>query len=364
MRRLFVLVALAAAVAVVVFWISFTGAGEYHRGGYLLCSDCHTMHYSQQHEYGGTSGQGFPPLSGGPTPYLLRQPEDQLCQACHDGRTDAPDVVGDHANGYVRQAGALPTGTSPREDWKGHTLDSTVTDAPGFSGNLNPGEPSTLTCISCHHQHGYNSANPAGNPYRNLKGKPGSSPGVFVSYVIGTTPDNSKDVRINIDQASYTPGSGQAATFGPYYSFGNTLFNEPDPTKSKYAEFCAGCHGNFHGKPGDTNIGGETGIEFIRHPTAGVDIGAVGGGHSNLGRYTGATSKVQVLVTETDRTAGTYTSATPSCMSCHKAHGNKNPFGLIFLARTEGSPNEEGSTVTDWKVGLRNLCGQCHVQGN
>lgn len=355
MRRVLILAALVAAVALVAFWAGLAVAGEYHRGSNLLCADCHTMHYSQQHQYDGTTGQGFPPLlPGGPYAYLLRQPEDQLCQACHDGQTGIPDVVGADTNATQyggRQAGALTDGGTYSQDWMGHTLGQTVTSAPGWSGSLNTGEPTTLQCLSCHHQHGYNSFSPATNPYRNLKGKPGSSTGVVISYVIGTTEDNTKDVRINI--TGYTKGT--SITDG-YYSFDKVLFNEPNPTVSKYADFCAACHSNFHGT---ANTGtGPTG--FIRHPTAGVDIGAVGGGHSNLGRYTIATSKVQVLVTEADRTAGTYTSATPSCMSCHKAHGNKNPFGLIYMARTATTRTEEGSSGGV----LRDLCGQCHVQGN
>ena len=68
--------------------------------------------------------------------------------------------------------------------------------------------------------------------------------------------------------------------------------------------------------------------------------------------------------------AGGFTDATPGCVSCHKAHGNQNPFGLFYLGRTpSGTPNEQGAlmagqvAMTD-QIGTRNLCGQCHGQGN
>ncbi len=50
------------------------------------------------------------------------------------------------------------------------------------------------------------------------------------------------------------------------------------------------------------------------------------------------------------------TDLTPSCMSCHKSHGNQNPFGLIYA--TGSAPigeNGDGS--------FADLCKQCHIQG-
>ena len=49
---------------------------------------------------------------------------------------------------------------------------------------------------------------------------------------------------------------------------------------------------------------------------------------------------------------------TPSCMSCHKGHGNANPFGLIFMTGSGANVTENG----DGGV-YKDLCRQCHVQG-
>jgi cytochrome c553 len=139
-------------------------------------------------------------------------------------------------------------------------------------------------------------------------------------------------------------------------------WNEPDTTKSAIANWCAGCHSNFHGDVGSANVGGVAfggGFEeFVRHPSGGVNIGAVGGGHSSLSLYNQHTNKVKVL-----SSAGVWNPAgsdvTPTCVSCHKGHGNGNPFGLIYRQGT-GTLNEDGDTAGNQ---LEDLCGQCHVQG-
>lgn len=359
-------------------------AGEYHVGGQLICSDCHTIHYSQQHQYDGTAGAGEPPLTGGPNHYLLRQPANQLCQGCHNGQAFAPDVLGTNANASPsegREAGALNEAAlgAPYDVWKGHTLESH--DAPpGYSpslvglGDWYTGTTSGLECISCHLNHGIAAS------YRNLGPRSlGGTGGNFrPSYVISTTNDTTKDVWVNIP-TGYVAGTGSAATFNPYYDRASIFFNRNDATvgtvktSNKVGSFCAACHANFHGGPTNANIGGVasgTGyVEFIRHPTSGVNIGAIGGGHSSLAKYAGTgtfTTTTRVKVFTNDYTG--YTSSSPGCITCHKAHGNQNPFGLIFLARVATSVDEQGGyaagQTADTNTGLRNLCGQCHVQGN
>src|SRR5512138_2719743 len=64
-------------------------AGEFHGQSDVICSDCHTTHYSER---GGIPQKAEP---GGPFPeMLLVSSIDELCLSCHDG-TDpaAPDVL-------------------------------------------------------------------------------------------------------------------------------------------------------------------------------------------------------------------------------------------------------------------------------
>jgi hypothetical protein len=373
------LIAWCAVVALIALPVT---AGEWHAGQNNLCTDCHTMHFSQQHNWDGTTPVSTTPApdgnwlsTTGPNHYLLKAPANQLCLACHDGQTFAPDVMGINTNAgptQGRSAGALNdgTGAAPDDTWKGHTLDST--DVPPGFDPVKVGLSATwytpangLECINCHTQHGRVEA------YRNLGPRSLSPP----TYVINTTNDTTKDVWITI-AAPYTPNSGSDATFNPYYDNANVQYNRNDGTvgttkySNKIDNFCGACHGNFHGGPGDTEIGGvgSPAEEFIRHPTGQVNIGALGGGHSSLSRFVGATTKVKVYTN--DRAA--YTNTSPGCVSCHKSHGNQNPFGLVFLARNAGTVGEEGgyapgtaeTAPNGYQLGYRNLCGQCHGQGN
>jgi hypothetical protein len=379
-----ILVLAAAALAVLV---APTFAGEYHASELNVCYDCHTMHYSMQHEWesetgpivpGGVATGGNWLGAGGPYHYLLKADANLICLQCHDGQSFAPDVYGDNANPtYVRSAGALNgtpgtyTPGTDYEDRKGHTLDSTATP-PGYDASLSgfgAYDPAGgLKCFNCHTQHGRT------NAYRNLGPRRSTSPNAdfIVSYSINTTFDPAVDVTVGLP--SYTPLGG--APFDQYYAVGSVSYGRTDTThgggtlesSNNIDRMCSSCHGMFHGGAGDTEIGGIANplgagfVEFERHPTSGVTIGQVGGGHSSLtGRYANAASINKVKVYADNQT--TFADASPGCVSCHKAHGNKNPFGLIFMNRLAGTVTEEGTgtVITD---GLRDLCGQCHVQGN
>ena len=384
-RVLLAIVALVAIIALPAL------AGEWHSGAGNVCTDCHTMHFSQSHNWDGTSPVSTTPKpdgnwlgASGPNNFLLKAPANALCKGCHDGQTFAPDVFQANINPSPaggRSAGAITDEATPGTYVGGHPLDSTM-PPPGF----NPaaiGAPPTwyvaangLECISCHAQHGPATA------YRNLGpySLGGAATAARPTYVISTTNDTTKDVWINIP-TGYVPNSGSAATFNPYYANANVSYNRTDAvvatitTSNKLDTFCASCHGDFHGgTDAGTVKGGATALApdgFARHPTSGVTIGAAGlagfGGHSSLTRFVANATKVKVYAS--DRVA--YADAAPGCISCHKPHGNQNPFGLVFLSRTAVSPNEEGGRgATDpvempngYGVGYRNLCGQCHGQG-
>jgi hypothetical protein len=394
-RKVIVCLAVLAAAAFPVF------AGEWHAGTTNVCTDCHTMHFSQQHDWQDGSAPSNTPVANGnwlsvngPNQFLLKDTANNLCAGCHDGQTFAPDVVGTNTNltGLTqgRSAGALNTDTSgaPYDQWKGHTLGNTNIP-PGFnptaagvpvSQAYAPGAEG-LECISCHLQHG------SATIYRNL----GPRTAAFQpTYVMGTTNNTTMDVWINQQYTTdastsgnpYPPNTGNPATFNQIYDNANVIYNNTNPTvptgsteqtSNRMDTFCSACHGNFHGGPGDTNIGASAAAldGFIRHPTSKTVIGASGtqgyGGHSALSRYVGATTKVKVYAN--DRVG--YTDATPGCPTCHKAHGNQNPFGLVFLNKNAAAVTEEGGYATGqvemangYGQAYRNLCGQCHGQGN
>ena len=350
----FVLAGAALAPLAIVLLVGLqpqARGGEDHDGQMVVCCDCHTMTFSQTHAY---DGGVAPPFGSGPNPWLLRQPGAELCKACHDGQADKPDSVGEHGNGYVRQAGGLSTRSSPYESWKGHTLGATNA-APG--GNWVPGT-NGLECSHCHSVHGMSAAaavqtlDVAGNPttsqWRNLTARPGGAlTRLGISYAKGSN-DLTKDIFLR----SWTLG---AVTTN--YSVSNVDLNEPVSSKSGIGRWCQACHPAFHGSAADANM--HDASHWLRHPTA----------DANMSTTTYKTRSFRLKVMSPAGDWGAQGSAwatppsdmTPTCTTCHKAHGNQNPYGLIYLKGT-GPVTEEGDADGQTE-GLRTLCRQCHSQG-
>jgi len=341
---------LTVSMAFLALMAGAAAAGDYHSGTQLLCSDCHTMHASQQHSFAGVAGL----QSWTPTAYLLKGAD--VCSGCHDGSAAGPDVIAANFNGaYVREAGALSTTTSaaPYEIYKGHTIGAT-TDPPGGGTAIAAG----LQCVNCHDMHGSPGAGAtdvAGNAvtsaYRNVKLNPaGTGSTRSVSYAIGTN-DGTKDVFET---------SAALGTYSTHYAYTNVNFNRPSASASGLSEWCSTCHPNFHG---DEYVGGGT-TGFIRHPVAGKTIGAVQGDgtHTTQAQFYGGGTKTNWVKVMSPNGAWAPGSAAavdgqPFCLSCHKAHGNQNPFGLIQMQNT-GTITEEGTATGAYQ----DLCRQCHVQ--
>ena len=109
------------------------------------------------------------------------------------------------------------------------------------------------------------------------------------------------------------------------------------------------------------HMGWANATPWRRHPTADVNIGESGTSTtyvSSLAQFAGHTNKVKVMDSQGLWTGSSSdNTVTPSCMSCHKAHGNTNGFGLIFMNGT-GTVTEQG----DGGV-YKDLCRQCHTEG-
>ncbi|MFC1713264.1 hypothetical protein ACFL6S_06345 [Candidatus Poribacteria bacterium] len=368
-------------------------AGEYHFGESLECAQCHTMHYSQQHDYSGndTVGTGSSPphaTMGGSGPYtnLLRHEANDLCLSCHDGQTFAPDVLGTNTNdSYVRQAGGLTrkgisVGAGYAET-NGHTVGWTLVPGnhgiPGIGGwgdfpcnNChNGGWPPPITkrfpgrklaCVSCHDPHGAAS-------YRNLAFFDDTVR--LITYAIDTgsgISDTTKDVFLR----GWTGGNIGGTTSN--YRLENVDFNEPSGNPPGMSGFCSKCHGFFHGTASDNHMRDQTGpsgINWLRHPTGDADIGDYSSDekHSSLTVFGGNRNRLKVMSPggvwgpqsdPWEGPPGPPDNLTPTCITCHKAHGNKSPFGLIYMAGS-GTVSEEGTIGGEYT----DLCHQCHTQG-
>jgi hypothetical protein len=373
MRRITVLIAVAALAVLA----NVAVAGDYHVGRTLICSDCHVAHASMKHGYAtdaDTTGIGT-------TPYekLLRgETVNNACLGCHDGKAGIPDVLQAATdvlpNG--RSAGALnvPNGgshgaaqVSPYSQGDGHTLWSTDTP-PGYVAPADP-DPMLvgtegLECTSCHGAHG--------NKYfRNMMGAPTTSTATYfndawkgteVTYEITPTPTQPAAVWV-LEKSAHG------------YDNDNVQYLEKDggaSQTSEYGKWCATCHKNFHG--GET-AGSPTwdGTDFVRHPTAGVDLAA------SSWANTDPKHRLKVM-SATGGWAAAAASApadmTPSCFTCHKSHGNANKFGLVFVLPASGSSAPAGSPAAlidptrlasmgeEGDGGeYRDMCRNCHGMG-
>ncbi|MCL5103077.1 MAG: hypothetical protein M1133_03030 [Armatimonadetes bacterium] len=342
---------LVVAIAVVSLAIAAGSvmAGDYHQKTTLVCADCHTMHSSVSHSYAGGAPDGTVTGTTGYAKLLKASDPNALCMTCHNGQTFAPDVVGANTGSVIRQAGGVSDAASGYQNWMGHTLGATDTAPGGTWSNAVEG----LECVNCHGAHGGGrptggtaTQNAQGN-WRNLAPKPGLSygtpeyiaaPSSWVLYDIGTNTGTAAVYELN--------GGLLSAGNTAHYDISNVEFENPDATThaSAYGDWCKRCHTEFHGAQTDANM--NNGSDWVRHPTAGVAFTAT----TNT-RYAGKTNKVKVMSDGTN--------FTPSCFSCHKAHGNKNAFGLIYMAGT-GTVTEEGDDGTQ----MPDLCHQCHGMGS
>ena len=316
-------------------------AGDYHYQSTLNCSECHTMHSSQQHGYNADStGSGFFVTPNGPNEALLRDEVNTLCLSCHNNQTFAPDVLGANGGtGYTngRIGGALNMGnTAPYFDVTGHTLGSTDV-APGGTWS----NPDGLDCTGCHTVHG-------NAYYRNTRSRGvSSSARHYITYVTGS----------NVSTAAVFQRSSGIAN---HYDVDNIDFNEPYSDSSAYGAFCRDCHTQFHGNTANADMYNLTDSAWVRHPTAAANI-RVGA----TSRFNNQPYRVKVMSSTgvwgtqgAAWTTGVPADLTPSCFSCQKGHGNQNAFGLIFATGTNPI-GEQGDGGT-----YRDLCRQCHSQGN
>ena len=319
-------------------------AGDFHKSGTLLCSDCHTMHYSEGGQPMRTpSGEFYP----GPSPFLIRaESVNLLCLSCHDGgvggSNGAPDVMGiaSYESASLKRAGGAFQSTVGVAAHKGHNLGVANETAPG--SNPPVVFPTGLTCVSCHDPHGNDN-------YRNLKISVGNSTSLNVTY------DNiAYQGTASILQVVLNPASA-------HYSTSNIEYRR-DTNVDGLSQWCKGCHTNFHAPAGDPSVGGSaTGdnnssdSEWLRHPTIGVTMSmGVANQHIDAnGWFSNYASRLPV-VSPSNQIPGSSASSDNQvgCMTCHKAHGSPNTSGLIY-------DNASTNNLEDG-ISLYQSCQQCH----
>ena len=330
-----------------------------------LCSDCHTMHNSQNAQPFTYDGSNIPNgeltrstcygchAQGGPTPTVNIGP-NIVPQVMHSG---TQDLAGGNF-GYI--TGLAGSGAS---DSKGHNIadltgkDSVftgLTPPPGalidYEGNPHPSpiflRSDILRCAGSNGCHGYRAAGGAINYYPN--GIPGAhhnnengqltiaktpaSSYRFLDWVKGyESPDwqeNPSPSNHNEYFALPTPkqfgcdGSGPLSQchMGP-----GGLVVPPDGTMS---QFCGTCHGNFHTVEAglSTGIGPTASSPFIRHPTD-LSLPATGE-YAGYTQYNVNVPVARLVVPAAPSAVVTPGSDAVMCLSCHVAHASNYPFML------------------------------------
>jgi predicted CXXCH cytochrome family protein len=363
MRKLTLILAVLALSA-----LPMMAQSNYHYNENMNCSDCHSMHASAHNNL--TDGSAitdpnttpgtvinpyYPTPNPGPGHHALLKAAD-VCATCHDGKTWAPDVIGDNVNTYARSAGGTREGTTGG----GHKIGSTL-GAPGYDGtNVGNYFPAgtTLECASCHSPHG-------GAGFRNLvpyamRGAVGAANAAFVTPTVAKAAafDATRDVTI-LDGNTYTFGQG-AAAMATYYGKNKTVYSRNaagitfngSTSSNRMDQFCGVCHGAFHGGLIGDQVG--DGVDFVRHPTSVVTMADAAHGAPNTTFNANAQANIKVF-----QVAATPSNTldSPGCISCHKAHGSNNPFGLIYPNRTIVDPSEDGAG------NYKDLCKSCHSMG-
>jgi predicted CXXCH cytochrome family protein len=319
------------------------GAPMYHNGATLVCSDCHTMHFSQSHKFVGAAEVSATPAPGGdwlpgtgPNKSLLKAPSaTDLCLACHDGRTFAPDVVDIDQNGLTeRAAGHFAAQNNP--NFRGHNLSNSLVSDPNtlcdrchFVGSM---ATASVTCTDCHAKHGNGS-------YRNLQWAswPGGEPTIV---------------------ALIRPG---AAGMGRYEK-ANVAYAAPQAYSGwrEATNICTDCHHAFMSDSSGRYTGSSS--PYKRHPGTNTEWGYnqpinKSGAHTDPAYWVAGagdgfrTPRLPFLVAgATDFASATVVAANNEafCLSCHKAHGTANAFGLRWAY---GGPQNGHNT---------DGCIQCH----
>lgn len=336
--------------AIAVFAVSYFAiavnvkSGGYHAASTLVCSDCHTMHYSEE--------SVVPPPRGasGPNDKLLLRPGvNDLCLTCHDadGGGAAPNLAPDVMTGTSgsqavnRAAGSFQAasgGTTPNA----HDLGVAAKTAPG-SNPVYTTPADGLLCTDCHNAHGNTN-------FRNLEPTPANRAVTAVNVQAG---------GVDLTETAVTPTSTQ-------YNMTNIIYRS-----DKMTRWCATCHNNFYATaypPGwpDANLGGSgTGDtaggaadQWKRHPGSHINMGQANTNtHADSAYYLAGTSKVRAIDIS-GNSPGTITDDIPFCGSCHKAHGSDTakPNNLYYDNRaTAGPALQDGTSLND-------TCQQCHNQ--
>lgn len=291
------------------------------------CSNCHTMHYSQD--------AAQLPQWGSSGPYEMLLIND--CIGCHSSST-ANTIVNNIPIVYNSVAPTTPLAGGnfyyiSISDANGHNVvelnnpDGTLIEPPGaqHSGQVGQNE---LTCAGNNGCHGVRNFSASvgmismkGAHHKDVDGQLNVADQLYNSYrflngVKGYEAPDWKNTDANNHNEYFGATSPMDTSSCSACHYGGTIGIKP--SSQTISGFCATCHGNFHSLSG---VGGDTSSPFTRHPTD-VILPASG----EYSAYTTYNVTAPVARTTVPASASSASSTvTPGtdvvmCLSCHYAH--------------------------------------------
>lgn len=326
------------------------------------CSDCHTMHYSQN---GGALSDWDP---NGPHDALLTHD----CLGCHTGTNPAPGggapYVFDPNGPVYGDTGTGPTATTlaggdffwvTGNDNRGHNVsgvtaaDATLSTPPGFGTGRAAGDGSIPgngswpagTQVTCAGTYGCHGSHSGQNQTGALRGGHHALSGPAI-----TSPQNSAaDYRMLVGIAGYEDPDRELRPLASRHNQYKGIDSPESADTTTISSLCARCHGLFHDDVTDSGAS-----PWLRHPVN-YDLGNTPanseyrayGGSGNLYDVVTPVAAADVAQVVTSVTFNDDTIIT--CISCHRAHGS--PFFKSLRWDYRGS-------VTG------GYCGNCHSTKN
>jgi len=336
-----------------------------------LCSNCHTMHYSQHGSVLAAWG------SGGPYQYLLIND----CIGCHSNSSGNATIVSGTPMVLTSTEPTYPPDGSSSSALAGgnfywlvngnDTLGHNVYGLPGVNQDSNlgtaPGLPSSCSCHSTGMTLGFSSTrkcngcdcchDPAHHqdeqtdPEYPVVGTSTSWPAPYFRF-LGFYDGKPHPWTFMESNTGFYGGEGiedpdweQNPTSSSHNEYAGASGSDYTHSISKY---CAACHGVFHQDTGGSS-------PWLRHPT---DYAIPNSGeYSNAFGASGGTGTYdpQVPVSRPDLSGYTGPSSTVTlgtdqvqCLSCHRAHGSPYPYMLRWDYKS-------------WPGGGTNGCAVCHT---
>ena len=321
------------------------------------CSNCHTMHNSQDNSLVNSSG---------PTSSLLLDD----CVGCHTGsNVEGGTTPFVHNTGSVDynlsgiEGDTLAGGTFKfvaTDGYKGHNVAGIadtydLSSPPGFDGGRPAADDSTpgngswsneqITCAGTYGCHGSHSTT---NPYQAIYGgHHKNTQGVAITSP-GTAP--AEGYRLLVGIAGYEDPEWELTPTATLHNQYMGVDNPGQSTETSTISYlCSQCHGQFHNPSANLSSGG--GSPWLRHPTdydmGNTDSGSEYRSYGNAANaYLPATPVASSTVTSVKSTVTFSDDTIVTCLSCHRAHGS-NYYKAMRWGYAES--NDGG------------LCSNCHT---